>query len=188
MGRPPIGERALTAAEKQRRYRERKFGKRNKPSAALVERLQARIRELEANQAALNALVEQLLTRNRELEASQAALDAAAKKLFRAMKHHSKDARLAFEARREFFAEFARQHPKRILATMVTGYQPACDLILGPASNESTAESTLNRAKAAVMAAPGKSNLLIAKEIGVPEKTIRNARRKLERKPRRCVR
>jgi hypothetical protein len=29
MGRPPIGERAMTAAEKQRRYRARKFG--NKP-------------------------------------------------------------------------------------------------------------------------------------------------------------
>src|SRR5262249_6309501 len=51
MGRPPIGERAMTAAEKQRRYRERKFGNRppvTKPSAAAAANLEARIRQLEA--------------------------------------------------------------------------------------------------------------------------------------------
>src|SRR5262245_118413 len=52
MGRPPIGERAMTPAEKQRRYRERKFG--NKPSvtkSAAVAKLEARIRELEVELA-----------------------------------------------------------------------------------------------------------------------------------------
>jgi len=53
MGRPPIGERAMTAAEKMRRYRARKFG--NRPpvtkSAATVAKLAARIRELEAELA-----------------------------------------------------------------------------------------------------------------------------------------
>src|SRR5262245_31592040 len=53
MGRPPIGARAMTPAEKQRRYRERKFG--NKPrvtkSPAAVAALEARIRELEAELA-----------------------------------------------------------------------------------------------------------------------------------------
>jgi len=54
MGRPPIGERAMTAAEKMRRYRARKFGNRppvTKLTAAAAERLAARIRELEAELA-----------------------------------------------------------------------------------------------------------------------------------------
>jgi hypothetical protein len=55
MGRPPIGERAMSPAEKQRRYRERKFG--NKPpvtkpaTAKLAEEQAARIAELEAELA-----------------------------------------------------------------------------------------------------------------------------------------
>ena len=56
MGRPPIGERALTAAEKMRRYRARKFG--NKPPVtkspvtnAAVASLQARLREVETELA-----------------------------------------------------------------------------------------------------------------------------------------
>jgi hypothetical protein len=44
MGRPPIGERAMTPAEKQRRYRARKFG--NKPPTPAVA-AEAHIRELE---------------------------------------------------------------------------------------------------------------------------------------------
>ena len=57
MGRPPIGERAMTAAEKQHRYRERKFGKRRAAQKCLcpmcrrtpeqhVEILQIEVREL----------------------------------------------------------------------------------------------------------------------------------------------
>jgi hypothetical protein len=56
MGRPPIGERALTAAEKMRRYRARKFG--NKPPVtkssatnAAVASLQTRLREVETELA-----------------------------------------------------------------------------------------------------------------------------------------
>src|SRR5262245_33940433 len=51
MGRPPIGERAMTPAEKMRRYRERKFGNRSavtKPTAKVVAAQAARTRELEA--------------------------------------------------------------------------------------------------------------------------------------------
>jgi hypothetical protein len=50
MGRPPLGERAMTPAEKMRRYRARKFG--NRPPitkaalAGVAEMLAARIREL----------------------------------------------------------------------------------------------------------------------------------------------
>jgi hypothetical protein len=55
MGRPPIGERAMTAAEKQRRYRERRDAKLgNKPrvtKSASVDKLERRIRELEAELA-----------------------------------------------------------------------------------------------------------------------------------------
>src|SRR5437016_4819451 len=60
-GRRPIGERAMTPAEKQRRYRERKFGNRPKrppvtkstaaKAAAIDPASAARIRELEAELA-----------------------------------------------------------------------------------------------------------------------------------------
>ena len=67
MGRPPLGERAMTAAEKQRRYRAKKLG--NSASVtnppADYQRLQARIRELEA--------------RIRSLETKQAKQRAASK-------------------------------------------------------------------------------------------------------------
>jgi len=51
MGRPPIGERAMSAAEKQRRYRARKFGNKGAVTKTLppaVAELEARVRELEA--------------------------------------------------------------------------------------------------------------------------------------------
>ena len=60
MGRPPIGKRAMTATERQRRWR----AKSPKPaaSARTVSRsLQARIRELEADHAALCAAMGRLL-------------------------------------------------------------------------------------------------------------------------------
>jgi hypothetical protein len=50
MGRPPLGERALTPAEKMRRYRERKFGNRpprHAEAAREIAQLKARIAELE---------------------------------------------------------------------------------------------------------------------------------------------
>ena len=62
MGRPPMGKRAMTPAEKQRRYRERKFGNKppvTKPPAksdaaaqAEIAALKARIAELDAQEPA----------------------------------------------------------------------------------------------------------------------------------------
>jgi hypothetical protein len=57
-GRPPLGERALTAAEKQRRYRD-KFHQSQSAAAKqaidAVRRLDARVRELEAECIRLRA-------------------------------------------------------------------------------------------------------------------------------------
>jgi hypothetical protein len=58
MGRPPIGEQAMTAAEKQRRYRERKFGNKaavSKPTTAQAQRQQAEIAALKLEIARLRA-------------------------------------------------------------------------------------------------------------------------------------
>src|SRR6478672_4927510 len=65
MGRPPIGKRAMTATERQRRWRAK--SRANKPapkptaSVRTVERLQARVRELEAGHVALCAAMGKLL-------------------------------------------------------------------------------------------------------------------------------
>jgi hypothetical protein len=59
MGRPPIGERPLTAAEKMRRYRARKFG--NKPATKfLPANAAARVRELERERDHYKARVDEL--------------------------------------------------------------------------------------------------------------------------------
>jgi hypothetical protein len=61
MGRPPIGERAMTPAEKQRRYRERKFG--NRPpvtKSATAAALAARIRELKQQLAQAHKRIAEL--------------------------------------------------------------------------------------------------------------------------------
>ena len=59
MGRPPIGKRAMTATERQRRWRAKSRANKStsKPAASVrtVEQLQARVRELEADHAALCA-------------------------------------------------------------------------------------------------------------------------------------
>jgi DNA repair exonuclease SbcCD ATPase subunit len=47
-GRPPLGERAMTPAEKMRRYRARKFGNKPRVTRSAAAALKARIRELEA--------------------------------------------------------------------------------------------------------------------------------------------
>jgi hypothetical protein len=66
MGRPPIGARALTPAEKQRRYRERraaKFGNKGtvtKPTAAAaVAKLEARVRKLQEHCANLHGVIDE---------------------------------------------------------------------------------------------------------------------------------
>jgi hypothetical protein len=80
MGRPPIGKTAMTAAEKQRRYRERKFG--NKAAVTKPDGKQSfgnegvvtkRIAELEAEVARLTAANAEL-ARVRELEAEIASV------------------------------------------------------------------------------------------------------------------
>jgi hypothetical protein len=57
MGRRPIGEQAMTATERQRRWRAKVRA--NKP-AGTVERLQARIRQLEIERAVLRTEIEKL--------------------------------------------------------------------------------------------------------------------------------
>lgn len=74
MGRPPFGERAMTAAEKQARYRARKFGNSasvTKSPAATTKRearLEARIKELEAALAREQERRKATEARTRELE------------------------------------------------------------------------------------------------------------------------
>src|SRR5262245_57672158 len=98
VGRPPMGERAMTPAEKQRRYRERKFG--NKPKRPPVTKLDQGtvdatavfwIDRLEAENAALKAAldrakaaikagleaIQQLKAENAALKAEQAEARAA---------------------------------------------------------------------------------------------------------------
>jgi hypothetical protein len=76
MGRPPLGERALTPAEKMRRYRERKFG--NKPPVTKqgYAAAQARIAGLEREAAQLRAQIAQHKARIAELEREKAQRDA----------------------------------------------------------------------------------------------------------------
>jgi predicted RNase H-like nuclease (RuvC/YqgF family) len=129
MGRPPIGKRAMTAAERTRRHRERKFGKRNKPTAKTVEQLQARVRELEADYAALYRA-------NEELHAGMERLvfrlmDPAFTRSRRASLNQMNAA--ARRSRKRGFED----HAKRI----VTGYQATCDLMYGPAPAENSART-----------------------------------------------
>jgi hypothetical protein len=124
MGRPPIGKRAMSATERQRRWRAKlrasKPGIRPAASAALVARLQARVRELEDDYAALwtkmekrRAVMERILLQpmgagSRKRKASRNQRHAAARRLARELDG-------------------------------VTGYQRACDLIWGPAQAKSSA-------------------------------------------------
>ena len=105
MGRPPIGKRAMTATERQRRWRLK--SRANKPapkpaaSVKTVARLQARVRQLEADHAALCAAMGKLL----HVMAQRLA-------------DRSKRARLVFEAGfREFQAELGRLRSVRDLAS-----------------------------------------------------------------------
>ena len=141
MGRPPIGKRAMTATERQRRWRAKSRANKPapKPAASVrrVERLQARVRQLEADHAALCAAMGKLL-------------HAMAQRLA----DRSKRARLVLEANfREFQAELARLRSvrnlagrpktrldkvldKRRLVVTVTGYRRHMLWLLDPDSNE----------------------------------------------------
>ena len=63
MGRPPIGKRAMTATERQRRWRAKSRANKPapKPAVRTVKQLQARVRQLEADRAALIAAMGKLL-------------------------------------------------------------------------------------------------------------------------------
>ena len=138
MGRPPIGKRAMTATERQRRWRTK--SRANKPapkpaaSVRTVEQLQARVRELEAGHVALCAAMGKLLHVIAQRPAAR-----------------SKKARLVLD--REFQAELARLRSVRDLASRpktrldkgldgrrfvvtVTGYRRRMFWLLDPDSNE----------------------------------------------------
>ena len=144
MGRPPIGKRAMTATERQRRWRAK--SRANKPApkpAASVgtasRSLQARVRQLEADQAALCAAMGKLL---HALAQGRALVD------------RPKQARPVFEAGiREFRAELARlrslgdlaswpkTRPHKVLdgrrfIVTATGYRRHMLWLLDPDSNE----------------------------------------------------
>src|SRR5262245_20500133 len=68
-GRPPLGDRAMTPAEKQRRYRERKFG--NKPAKAPVTKSPAKEARIKQLVGEINAGHERYVT---ALEAENAEL------------------------------------------------------------------------------------------------------------------
>ena len=129
MGRPPIGKRAMTATERQRRWRAKSRSNKSAPK----EPLQARVRQLEADQTALIAAMGKLL-------------------LAMPQRHAGRAKRSGFDAAvREFRAVLARlQHdrtsrPKtgpdkvldgRRLVVTVTGYRRQMFWLRDPDSNE----------------------------------------------------
>ena len=139
MGRPPIGKRAMTATERQRRWRAKSRANKPAPKPAASVRtvsLQARVRQLEADQAALIAAMGKLL-----LAMAQRLAD------------RPKQARPVLEAAvREFRAVLARlrasdrtsrpkTRPDKVLdgrrfVVTVTGYRRHMFWLLDPDSNE----------------------------------------------------
>ena len=130
MGRPPIGKRAMTATERQRRWRAK--SRSDKPKPAASRSLQTRVRQLEADLAALRAAMGRLLYAIAQRPAAS-----------------SKKARLVLD--REFQAELARlrsdlaNRPKtrldkgldgRRLVAKVTGYRRHMLWLSDPDSNE----------------------------------------------------
>jgi len=83
MGRPPIGKRAMTGTERQRRY----GGQGSRSSNTAPKALQTRVRQLEADQAALIAAMGKLLAAMSQRSAGRAkrsGFDAAVRE-FRAV-------------------------------------------------------------------------------------------------------
>jgi hypothetical protein len=90
MGRPPIGERAMTAAEKMRRYRARKFG--NKPPVTKSTATQI---DPAATRQRIDSAIAPLEARVRELEAELARERGRAKMLEEGLKLAQRQARAA---------------------------------------------------------------------------------------------
>jgi hypothetical protein len=127
MGRPPIGKRAMTATERQRRWRAKSRANKPAQKPAASRGLQARVRQLEADLAALRAAMGRLLYAIAQRPAAS-----------------SKKARLVLD--REFRAELARLRSDlarldkgldgRRLVVTVTGYRRHMVWLLDPDSNE----------------------------------------------------
>jgi hypothetical protein len=116
MGRPPIGKKAMSATERQRRWRAKLAKSAPKPAAskASIGPLHARLSWLEADHTALRIKMAEMERFILQL------VDAGF-----AGKHKA--------ALNQSYADARRL--KRTLKG-VTGYQPAADLILGPAQAE----------------------------------------------------
>jgi hypothetical protein len=124
MGRPPIGKKAMSATERQRRWRAKlrasKPGVQPAASTALVKRLQSRVRVLEADNAALWTM----------LGKHRAAME---KILLQRMGAGSRKRKASRNQRHAAARRLARE------LDGVTGYQRACDIIWGPALAKSSA-------------------------------------------------
>src|SRR5262245_4906945 len=137
MGRPPIGRKAMSATERQRRWRAKlrasKPGGQPAASAAVVAWLQTRVRELEADNAALWTLMGK----------QRAVMERLFKRMGVGSRKHDQRYAAARRLKRELDG--------------VTGYQRACDIIWGPAQSKSSAKvkrvaasrTRRNRARAA---------------------------------------
>jgi hypothetical protein len=141
MGRPPIGKKAMSATERQRRWRAKLRagtpGVQPARSAALVAWLQARVRELEADNAALWTLMGK----------QRAVMERLFKRMGVGPRKHKASLNQRYAAARRLKRELDG----------VTGYQRACDIIWGPAQAKSSAtikrsattRARRNRARAA---------------------------------------
>jgi hypothetical protein len=143
MGRPPIGKWAMSGAERVRRHREKL--RRNSPAtrtaAALVAQLQTRVRELEADYAALY----------RANEERQAGMERL---VLRLMDPASARKRRASLNKMNAAVRLSRKRGfERSAKRIVTGYQAACDLILGPAQAKSSAKTKRATARKSAKAA-----------------------------------
>ena len=152
MGRPPIGKRAMTATERQRRWRAK--SRANKAGASDRTVLQARVRQLEADQAALIAAMGKLLLAMAQRPAGRAkrsGLEAAVRE-FRAVL-----ARLQHDRTSRPKTRLDKGLDGRRFELTVTGYSRRMFWLSDPDSNEvigplvaapRAKASTGNRAKA----------------------------------------
>ena len=128
MGRPPIGKRAMTGTERQRRWRARSRSSNTAPKA-----LQTRVRQLEADQAALIAAMGKLLAAMSQRSAGRAkrsGFDAAVRE-FRAVL-----ARLQHDRTSRPKTQLDKGLDGRRFVVTVTGYRRRMFWLLDPDSNE----------------------------------------------------
>jgi len=129
MGRPPIGKRAMTATERQRRWRAKSRSNKSVPK----EPLQARVRQLEADQTAIIAAMGKLLLampQRHAGRAKRAGFDAAVRE-FRAVL-----ARLQHDRTSRPKTRLDKGLDGRRFVVTVTGYRRRMFWLLDPDSNE----------------------------------------------------